>query len=59
MVIIKKDQEEKSGKSSEVTPALKTEGPLSEKDEQAIAIEAAPALQKEALKKWNALKSKA
>ena len=35
---------------------LKTEGPLCEKDEQALAIERAKLLQKEALEKWERLK---
>jgi hypothetical protein len=38
--------------------ALKTEGPLCEKDEQALAIERTKALQKEALAKWKRLKAK-
>jgi hypothetical protein len=37
-------------------PRLKTEGPLCEKDEQALAIERAKLLQKEALEKWERLK---
>lgn len=37
---------------------LATEGPLCEKDEQAIAIERAKLLQKEALEKWERLKKK-
>jgi hypothetical protein len=36
---------------------LKTEGPLCEKDEQALMIERAKLLQKEALEKWKRLKT--
>ena len=45
-----------AGKNS--TPPLKSEGPLSEKDEQAQAVERSRSLQKEALEKWSHLKGK-
>jgi hypothetical protein len=37
-------------------PVIKTEGPLSEKDEQGQAIERLKELQKKAMKKWQRLK---
>jgi len=40
------------------SPELKSEWPMSEKDEQAQTIERARSLQKEALEKWNHLKEK-
>jgi hypothetical protein len=39
-------------------PKLATEGPLSEKDEQGLAVERARGLQEEALKQWRRLKAK-
>ncbi|MDN5286655.1 MAG: hypothetical protein JWR38_2929 [Mucilaginibacter sp.] len=42
--------------SQQRAQVLRTEGPLCEKDEQALAIERAKLLQKEALEKWQRLK---
>jgi hypothetical protein len=47
------NEEEDDGK---LVPNLITEGPLCEKDEQAIVIERNKLLQKEALEKWARLK---
>jgi hypothetical protein len=56
MIITKKIEKENPGKFPGVTPELKTEGPLSEKDEQSQAIAGNEALQEEAMKIWNARK---
>jgi hypothetical protein len=50
-------KKEKTNQSSKIT-TLKTEGPIGEKDEQAIIIEKTKELQKEAAEKWNNLKKK-
>lgn len=50
-------KKEKTNQSSKAT-TLKTEGPIGEKDEQAIVIEKTKELQKEAAKKWDNLKKK-
>ncbi|HMG09063.1 MAG TPA: hypothetical protein VK609_11165 [Mucilaginibacter sp.] len=51
--------EKKSKEKSTQKPLIKltTEGPLCEKDEQAIAIERSKLLQKEALEKWERLRN--
>lgn len=56
-MLILKDQTKKkdTGKSQ---PDLTTEGPLSEKDEQAIAIERTKKLQQEAQENWKHNKKK-
>jgi len=56
MIITKKIEKENPGGLPGVTPELKTEGPLSEKDEQSQAIAGNEALQEEAMKIWNARK---
>jgi hypothetical protein len=54
MLVAEDHPAEKNG----VPPPLKSDGPLSEKDEQAQAVERARSLQKEALEKWNRFKEK-
>lgn len=57
MIITKKtEKKENPGGLPGVTPELKTEGPLSEKDEQFQVIAGNEALQEEAMKIWNARK---
>jgi hypothetical protein len=53
-MLLQKNQTPAPGRQR--TPVLKTEGPLCEKDEQALAIERTKLLQKEALEKWQRLK---
>jgi len=53
-MLLQKNQ--KPARSQQRAPILKTEGPLCEKDEQALAIERTKLLQKEALEKWQRLK---
>jgi hypothetical protein len=50
--------EDHPAEKNSVPPPLKSEGPLSEKDEQAQAVERSRSVQKDALKKWNRLKEK-
>lgn len=55
-MLLQKKQVAAPGQRAPILPLLKTEGPLCEKDEQALAIERAKLLQKEALEKWERLK---
>jgi hypothetical protein len=56
-IVIENSRKEDPGKETgEATPELKTEGPLSEKDEQSQAITGNQALQEDAMKIWNARK---
>lgn len=55
---LKKTKNEKPVQLPKAVPALKTEGPIGEKDEQAIVIEKTKKLQKEAKEKWSKLKKK-
>jgi hypothetical protein len=48
----------KNKNAGKAMPILATEGPLCEKDEQAIAIERTKLLQKEAQEKWKRYKEK-
>jgi hypothetical protein len=48
----------KNKNAGKAMPSLATEGPLCEKDEQAIAIERTKLLQKEAQEKWKRYKEK-
>ncbi|MFA6085518.1 hypothetical protein [Mucilaginibacter sp.] len=56
MLITENKSKERS--RGDLVSNLVTEGPLCEKDEQAIAIERAKQLQKEALEKWERLRKK-
>jgi len=56
--MLREEEQSKEGDTDKPGPKLVTEGPLFEKDRQAMAMERARKLGEEALEQWRRLKQK-